>query len=119
MPPITVAALEARLDAYERHLNELGLTVGEIRQAQRDATELVAKSAKEARELIQREAAAQREIIKAEGDRMTQGMLEQTEHILAVSQSLVRLQQQVSKYAAGGSLAGAVVLFIAVRALGF
>lgn len=39
--------------------------------------------------------------------------------VITVSTGLLTLQQQVTKWAAAGSLAGAVVLFIAVRALGF
>lgn len=101
-------SLEARLDAYERLLSTVHLSVGEVREAQKvAAAELRA------------EGAQQREAIRAEADRVTGELLKQAQSILSIAETLNKLQSNVSRYAAGGSLAGAVVLFIAVRALGF
>lgn len=83
------------------------------------ATDLIEKHAGDARELILREAAAQREALREEGQRVAQQFADQTATILAISTALNSVQANLSKWAAGGALVGAVMLFIAVRALGF
>lgn len=70
-------------------------------------------------ESIAREGLQQREAIRLEGARVTDRIAGVNEAVVKVSTGLLTLQQQVTKWAAAGSLAGAVVLFIAVRALGF
>lgn len=92
----------------DERLDALEAAVLRIEQGQHDA-----------RVLVEKEGALQREAVRAEGQAVAQQFTEQGAALLHLSTTLNTLQAQVSKWAAGGSLAGAVILFIAVRALGF
>lgn len=94
-----------RLDALEA-------AVARIEAGQVEAVELV-------RAEVRAEGEKQREAIATAGTEATRQLGEVNAAVVKVSCALVTLQQQVTKWAAAGSLAGAVVLFIAVRALGF
>lgn len=99
--------LNERVDALEISMMELIQGVVDLKKGQLRAAEQIQKVGLE-----------QREAIRVEGERVTRELLEQSAAILRVAQGLSTLQGQISKWAAGGSLLGAVLLFIAVRALG-
>lgn len=96
--PLTV---DERLDALEA-------AVARIEQGQADA-----------RLQLQAEGERQLEAVRVEGENVARQFTAQGAALLHLATTLNTLQAQVSKWAAGGSLAGAVILFIAVRALGF
>lgn len=96
-----------RLELMEQRADRLEQAIIEIRQGQNDHTAHLTNIAAQHAAALEAEARALRE-----------GMSEQTKSILAVSQSMVRLQQAVQKYAAAGTLAGAVVFYIIAKAAG-
>lgn len=115
--------LEACVVAMQGHhealLNEVRDWRASAERGSLQANELIEKHAAEGRALVMQEAQSQREALRAEGERVAQQFADQTATILAVSQALNTVQANLSKWAAGGALVGAVMLFIAVRALGF
>ena len=68
---------------------------------------------------VRAEGAAQREELAKLGNELREMLLQQSASILAISTSLTKLRGEITKWTAAGALAGAVALFIAVRALGF
>lgn len=92
---------EERVDALEAAQHEIRL-------------ELMNQTA-----VITQAGATQLAAIHTEGQRVTTELLAVNAAVVKISQGLLTLQAQVTKWAAAGSLAGAVILFIAVRALGF
>lgn len=96
-----MGSIEERVTALER-------AVGEVNRALHDQTSAIVLAGEQ-----------QRAAIKEEGQRVTEEIGKVNAAVVKVSTAMLTLQQQVTKWAAAGSLAGAVVLFIAVRALGF
>lgn len=90
------------------------------------ALNLLTTGQAEAREEVRLEGVAQRKLIsdaaQVASDRLaeqTATLTTQTATILSLSTTLNAVQANIQKWAAGGALLGAVLLFIAVRALGF
>lgn len=100
-----VATDDERLAAVEA-------AVAEIRQALADGQDAI-------RAEIKAEGEAQRLAVAAEGARVTGLLATQTEQMLGLSQALNAVSSSISRWGAAACLLGAVILFIAVRALGF
>lgn len=95
------------------------LTTDERLDALEAAIKRIEQGQHEARALVEHEGALQREAVRMEGEAVKKQFTEQGAALLHLSTTLNTLQAQISKYAAGGMLISAVILFIAVRALGF
>lgn len=98
-PPFPMPCL-GRLSKLEATVIELRIELAAIRMAQDGHT-------------AQIDAAAH----KAAAD-LTEKMAEQNMAILKVSQSMLSLQQAIQRWAAAGTLAGAVVFFILAKVAG-
>lgn len=109
MPTLTT---DERLDALEA-------AVLRIEQGQKDAATLIDTRAAEAAAIVKAEAEAQREAVRVEGARVAEQFSTQGAALLQLSQTLNTVQARIGQWAAAGALLGAVLLFIAVRALGF
>lgn len=109
----------ARLDAVENAIASLIDGMADIRRSQRDHAELIDLRAREAARVVKDEAKTQRDAVRAEGELIAAQFAQQGASLLAVSSALNTMQASLTKWGAGGALAGAVLLFIAVRALGF
>jgi capsule polysaccharide export protein KpsE/RkpR len=99
--------LEERVAILEEHLTRVEAQLDEIIHGQGAAAEQIVTLASD-------QAAA----LKAEAERVREQMLEQSQAILGVSTSMVKLQQAIQKWAAAGTLAGAVLLYIIAKAAG-
>lgn len=91
----------------ERKVEDLYKELAAIRSGQTDATAHITNLAHEQAVLLEREAKALRASLQEQGAQL-----------LKVSQAMINLQQAIQKYAAAGTLGGAVIFYILARAAG-
>lgn len=96
-----------RLEAMEVRADKLEHDIASILQGQAQHTQHLTDIASDHSAQLEKEAQTLRD-----------SLLEQSKSILAVSQAMVHLQQAVQKWAAAGTLAGAVLLYIIAKAAG-
>lgn len=99
--------LDERVAAVEINLIELSVGLRELKAGQLRAADQVRVVGVE-----------QREAVRVEGERVTKELLAQSQQILKLATAFATFQGQVTKWAAAGTLIGAVMLFVAVRVLG-
>lgn len=114
-----MATVEERLHEHDVILAEVQAQLAQLLQGQSNAAELIERRADQAAAVVREEAETQRAAIQRAAEDAKRDIGDVNAAVVKVSTGLLTLQQQVTKWAAAGSLAGAVVLFIAVRALGF
>jgi hypothetical protein len=114
-----VATVAERLDAHDAILATVQEQLEALLGGQADAASLIERRANEAREHLRVEAESQRQAVVAAGQAAQDEIANVNKAVVQIATNMITLQQQVTKWAAAASLAGAVVLFIAVRALGF
>lgn len=91
----------------EAIVSNLQTEIAAIRSGQSEATEHLARVAE-----------AHANALEQEANKLRDSLIDQNKSILAVSQSMIHLQQAVQKWAAAGTLAGAVLLYIIAKAAG-
>lgn len=96
-----------RLDTMEIAVAELQTELAAIRAGQTEHTAHLAAVA---------EMHAQQ--LGVEAEKLRESIATQSQSILAVSQAMIHLQQAVQKWAAAGTLGGAVVLYIIAKVAG-
>lgn len=99
--------LEERVAELEEHLIRVETQLDEIIHGQGAAAEQLISLAND-----------QATALKAEAERVREEMLKQSQAILGVSSSMIKLQQAIQRWAAAGTLAGAVLLYIVSKAAG-
>lgn len=83
------------------------------------AVEQLSSGQTAARAEVRAEGEIQRHLIAAAAADAATKFATQNASLLQLSQTVNRVQTNIQQWAAGGALLGAVLLFIAVRALGF
>lgn len=96
-----------RLAHIEKEMSELRRDVISIMSIQTTAVEVIKATAEEQKEELRKEA----DIVRAQ-------MLKQAADMQGVSTAMISLQRTISKYAAAGTLACSVLLYILAKAAG-
>lgn len=99
--------LELRMAALEKAVHKIQSDCSDVLAGQDRATHELQRVADEAKAELKAEAASVREELSS-----------QTASILVVSQSMIKLQEGLQKWAAAGTLGGAVVFFILAKVAG-
>lgn len=110
--------LTERMAVVETGMADLCTQLEHIRIGQLHAAEQVHREAEAEKALILRTAETARSELHAEAARVAKEIAKQNAALVALATSVLKMREEVSKWAAGGSLLGAVMLFIAVRVLG-
>lgn len=99
--------LEERVASLERAVHQISQDCSDVLTGQ-----------KEARARLEEVAAEQAQVLRSTGEAVTEKLLHQSEQILGVSASMIKLQSAVQRWAAAGTLAGSVVFYIIAKAAG-
>lgn len=107
-------SLEERVASLEEAIKRLEVAVECI---QSDCSEVLRTQSEGKKALLDSQAESRRALQK-EGAAIRKDLLEQSAAVLAVSQSMIKLQTSIGRWGAAGTLAGAVLLYIITRVAG-
>lgn len=96
-----------RLESIERQMSELRKDIISIMAIQTTAVEAIKAAADE-----------QKEVLRNEAKSLNDQLLKQASDMQGVSTAMISLQRTISKYAAAGTLACSVLLYILAKAAG-